>query len=91
MKNLKPNKIMNTKQNCLPNGIDTIQDKIEYVKSCYGIIGEKGNLFDWLISEFLPKEKEKLQELPECSCGTFEKPFFIDCEKVCSNCRIKLI
>lgn len=44
-------------KNCLPDGIETIAEKIEYVKSCYGIIGENSNLFDWLISEILPKEK----------------------------------
>jgi len=84
-------RIKSEDKNCLPDGLDTIQEKIEYVKSCYGIIGENGNLFDWLISEILPKEKGKIEELPECSCGTFDKPFIIDEEKVCSNCRIKLI
>ena len=78
-------------ENCLPDGIETIQEKIEYVKACYKINGENGNLFNWLISEILPKEKLKSQELPECSCGTFEKPSFIDGEKVCTNCRIKLM
>ncbi len=37
--------------NCLPDGLKSIQDKINYVKSCYKIAGENGNLFDWLISE----------------------------------------
>lgn len=45
----------NTNKNCLPEGLETIQDKIEYVKSAYGIIGENGNLFDWLIVEILKK------------------------------------
>ena len=59
---------MNTEKNCLPDGIDTIKEKIEYVKSCYGIIGENGNLFDWLISELLLKKeltKEDFEELKE--------------------------
>jgi len=78
-------------KNCLPDGLKTIQDKIEYVKACYNIIGDNGNLFDWLISEILPKEKVKSKELPECQCGTFEEPFIIEGEKVCSKCRIKLM
>lgn len=55
---------MSTEQNCLQDGIDTITEKIEYVKSCYGIIGENGNLFDWLIFEIkksiVPKELEEI-------------------------------
>ena len=56
---------MSIEKNCLPDRIDTVTEKIEYVKSCYGIIGENGNLFDWLISELLPKEtlKEKISEI----------------------------
>lgn len=38
-------------KDCLPDELETIQDKIEYVKACYKIIGENTNLFDWLISE----------------------------------------
>jgi len=53
-------------KNCLPDGINTIQEKIEYVKSCYGIIGEKGKLFDWLISEL---KKENFYEIEKAIRG----------------------
>jgi hypothetical protein len=60
---------MDNENNCLPDGLDTIAEKIEYVKSCYGIIGENGNLFDWLISELLLLKKEltkaDIEELKE--------------------------
>jgi len=46
-------------KNCLPDGLETIQDKIEYIKACYNIIGENGNLFDWLINELLNKKDIK--------------------------------
>ena len=49
-------------KNCLPEGIDTLQEKFEYVKSCYGITGENGNLFDWLMSE-VEKEIESIRKL----------------------------
>ena len=45
-------------KNCIPDGLETIEDKIEYVKSAYGIIGENGNLFDWLLIE---TSKDKIQ------------------------------
>jgi hypothetical protein len=45
-------------KNCLPEGLNSINDKIEYVKSAYGLNGEKGNLFDWLISEIMQQQKK---------------------------------
>ena len=38
-------------ENCLPDGLKNIKDKIDYVRSAYGISGDNGNLFDWLIYE----------------------------------------
>lgn len=37
------------------------------------------------------EEKQKDEDLPECSCGTFNAPIFIAEQKTCSNCLIKLM
>lgn len=43
--------IKQKEKNCLPEGLKTIEDKIQYVKDVYSISGDKGNLLDWLIGE----------------------------------------
>ena len=59
-KEINHDKIEKETRNCLPDGLETIQDKIQYVKSCYGIIGENGNLFDWFVNELFKEEQWRI-------------------------------
>ena len=54
---------MDNENNCLPDGLDTIEDKIYYVKACYSIHQKGENLFDWLIVEI--KKSIVTEELKE--------------------------
>ena len=35
----------------LPEGLETIEDKIQYYKDVNGLNGDAGNMLDWLIEE----------------------------------------
>jgi hypothetical protein len=69
---------MDNENNCLPDRLDTIEDKIDYVKACYSIHQKGENLFDWLVVEIKKSiVSEELKEIINKQVSFLEKNSFI--------------